>query len=338
MTYFEIFDKEDGTILASTLSKCPGLHHFAENPGENMQNGGFKNAVREYPHCTVRIIATEDPELMNGSRGITRVANIYADLVSVLKGMKRDQQAGYKVFSHNLITAHAKLQGEVESILPEAGFRESRTYEEQLNVAERAVNTNPNIASEALLQILKRVVDIQAQIEGFKILTGEVKPKFGSHNIKRTLLSVLYPFYEELNKKGIFVRLDIDDAVASANEVTLDYKLFNVAMHHFLNNTQKYGLPGSKVDITFNPLENYLEISMKSVRIDKEEIKEIFKMGIYGNHAAGFAGDGIGMYMVGRALEIMGANMDISSEYGQQEVVAGVPYTPNKFRIYFLKR
>jgi len=333
MIYFELRNRHDNSVLESTLAKCSGLQLFESAPLENAQRGGFKNIVREYPQWIVRLIASDDDELLNSARAASRTADAYAEIAPVLNGIKRDNKAAFKVFFHNLVTTHAQLQGEIEAIFPERLFIEAESHAEQTKVAREAIAENQNIAAGVLLEVMKRVVDLQAQIEGFKILTGEVRPDFGRHNIRKVLLRSLAAFYEQFRDADLHVKIYINEVNAATKQVRLDFKLFSVAMHHFLDNTAKYAKRGSEVHFSFDPETMILEISMDSVRIETDEVEEIFKLGRPGKHAQAFPGEGIGMYMVGRALEIMDSRMDVIPDQQSREIIMGVPYGRNRFLI-----
>lgn len=333
MIFFEIKDKETDTTIASNLEKFVSTV-FVGRENQNIKIGKYKNAVRENALYSLRLIIVNDEALLNSSSMLTRTAETYLNFAPVIKGIKRDNEAGYKVFFHNLITTHAQLQGEVESILPEHSLIGCDTHNQQLNVAKKAIQTQVDVAADAILQISKRTVDFQSQIEGFKILTGDVKPDFGKHNIKRALLSVLYPFFDQLNEANVYVDIRISDEIANKNLIHMDYKLFNVAMHHFFNNIAKYCKPHTNVNVFYRQENNTLLFEMHSVRIDREELQQVFKLHVSGIHAKAFGGDGIGMYMVGTALELMGSRMEISPEYSTQEVLEDIPYVKNKFLVY----
>lgn len=335
MIYYEVRSRSDGAILASTLSRCPGHELFLNHTTDNIQIGEHKHVYREYPDWIVRLIALKDEELLKSGRIATRTADAYAELAPIVIGMRESQEKASKVFFHNLVTTHAQLQGEAESILPERALMATNSHADQLKVAQEAVRQKPDVAADALLQITKRVVDLQSQIQGFKILTGEATVDFGSHNLRKALFSVISPFYEKFFQAHLDLKIHITEEASAAKMVRLDYKLFNVALHHFLSNALKYAKPRSYIDISFDLESMVLETSMISVKIELEEMKEIFKLGTSGKHAAAFSGEGIGMYMVGRALEIMNSRMEIITDPSYpEEVILGVPYTKNRFLIH----
>jgi signal transduction histidine kinase len=130
------------------------------------------------------------------------------------------------------------------------------------------------------------------------------------------------------------LRIHISDDDAEKNPVYLDYKMFNLAMHHFMNNAVKYAKPYSKISISFNFKDSILSIVMMSVKIDKDEIKEIFKLGVSGKNVGTRAGDGVGMFMIDKALTLLGAKMNIHPDYMKHETVHDTHFTENTFLIF----
>jgi signal transduction histidine kinase len=228
------------------------------------------------------------------------------------------------------------LLGEHESIMPVQALIDAKTYDSRLEQAQvQITHMGPGAVADAVLQIGKRINDLGCQIEGFKILSNDTIPSFNQHNIKKALLNILYSFYPQLNEKKILVEVAIEDAISDRSKVPLDYKIFNVAIHHLLNNILKYVKEDSVVEISFDDETYVLSFAMTSLRIEKEEIMKIFKLKKRGQQALDFhfEGEGIGMYMVGKALELHKTRMQIHVDYASQVKLGGVPYTRNTFAV-----
>ena len=333
MIYYAIFRK-DGSILCSNLDDCKFRDVFIGKEVENTPFiDGVRNIYREYEDGMVRLVVTVNEKSTN--RILTRIADAYASFIPILYKNQEDINSKFTIFSHNLITAHAKLQGEIESVISGRELSRCKTHQEQLNKAITAVSTDIDGTSNSILQMMNRVVDLQAQIEGMKMLSGNFKLDFGYHNIKKVLLNILYSFYEDFENIGVDVRMHISDDLAEKNQVRLDYKIFNVALHHFFNNAVKYIEQYSKIDITFNKKSQVLEFRMWSTKIDKDELMEIRRLGVSGRNAGKNAGYGVGMYMIDKSLELLGGRFEIHSDWQKHKVVNETQYTLNSFRFIF---
>ncbi len=318
MIFYEIKDQSDGQILVSTVSECP----FGSS---------YKTIEKSESGWSIRILASRDEELAKSTRIAARTIKAFAEMASVARGMKKKHDSGYKAFFHNLVTTHAQLQGEIESIIPEVSLIDAENHSQQLAIAREAVRKNPGVAAEALLEILKRTGDLQAQIHGLRILTNDVAPDFAVHNIEKVLFRIIQPFLEKFHEANLDIRVHAKNA--EERKVVLDYRLFNVAMHQFLSNAIKYAKPNSYIDITFDIETTELQMTMISVQIEPGELEKIFEFGESGINARAFSGDGIGMYMIKKALEIMNTEMKIFPDPAYQENIYGVPYCKNIFTI-----
>lgn len=334
MIYFELCDK-NGEILFSNIDECVEAPIFEGREKVTHTINEVKNIFRESSEGFVRLIAVNERDVVNSSSITTKTVRAYEQLIKILKKYKSEQTDSYTIFFHNLINTHTKLQGEAGSIVCEFDLIQCEDHQDQLSVVAKAIKSDIEGSARAVLEINKRIVDLQAQIEGFKILSGKGELDFGSHNIKRVLLNILYPFYEDFKKLNIKVRIGIDNNLAEANKLKIDYKIFNVAMHHFFNNALKYCKPYSVIDINFDADNNALQFTMLSVRIEKGELKQIYDLGISGRNAGEKAGEGVGMYMIKRSLDLLGAKMSIYSNHLVREVFEDFEYVENRFFIYF---
>jgi hypothetical protein len=100
------------------------------------------------------------------------------------------------------------------------------------------------------------------------------------------------------------------------------------------NNVAKYALYDSKVETYYeSDTDGFsLTFDMLSCRIEKSEIRTIFDEGVSGVHATS-PGDGIGMYVIRKALSLNGMSMDILPNYAESIQNVEGKYTRNKFII-----
>lgn len=239
--------------------------------------------------------------------------------------------------SHNLVTSHSLLQDALEQLVPEESLSNAQSHFNQIEIVKNLLESKKQNFAESVLLITKRVIDLQAQIEGFKILSGTNKLDMGNHNIKKVLRNILYSFNDDFNRNNIELRWHIDFDLAEKYPLKIDYKKLNVALHHFFNNATKYTRPNSYIDITYDPINRILSFGMMSVKIEPNEVKDIFTLRFRGKNASKIqSGDGVGMYMVKKALDLLKANIEVEPNYSKhEEGINGVKYTFNSFIIKF---
>lgn len=335
MIYYELSAK-DGEIIRSTIKNESKFLVFNSHKDKNCEIGEFKQVYRESDFGNIRLIGDKKDDSLSTSRISTRTAKVYSNLIPFLQEVQMTQKTEYAIFSHNLITTHSRLQDEIESIIPEEKLAHALNYKDQISIIKDKLEKETLSTSESIFEIAKRIIDLEAQITGFKILSGSIKPDIWRQNLKKVLLNILYPYYNDFKKNEIEIRVWIDEQLAADNLVMLDYKVFNIAMYHFLNNAVKYAKPNSYIDINFDPARKELSFDMVSVKIEKHEIESIFEMKISGYHSKKLSGDGIGMFMLKKALELLSTKMYVTPDYSMVREYDDLIYTRNTFSIIFL--
>ncbi|MFA5990811.1 MAG: hypothetical protein WC794_01020 [Candidatus Doudnabacteria bacterium] len=334
MIYFEIRNNK-GLILATNIDSFNDNNLFLGNEYKNISVKNYKNVFKKFESGTVRLIGDKKDDLFLSKKIVSRTIQAYSEIINVLNSLKTSQESTNKIFFHNLITTHTRLQGEVETIISEDALIKCNDHISQIAAVKKSIQSNPNGVSESMLEVVKRVTDLQAQIEGLKMLSGEVNTDFGFHNIKRVLLNISYPFYNEFKKNNISLNINIDDQESENYKFRIDYKLFNVAMHHFFNNIVKYAKPYSHVRVNMYGETKVIEFIMHSIKINKEELSEINKLHVSGINVGDLAGDGVGMYMIKHALDRLGAYLEIRPNYSRCEYIINIPYVENRFLFNF---
>ena len=137
MIYFEIKKKDTNDILLSNLEDFEKSHLFRGLENQNLSNSNYRNAYREDDSYKVRIVGDKQHEFFKANAIVLRTANTCLAMAPLLENLKRDNAEAYKIFSHNLVSTSARLQDEVEYVLPASDLFAARTYSEQLALALR---------------------------------------------------------------------------------------------------------------------------------------------------------------------------------------------------------
>lgn len=328
MIFFEIIKNND-TVLSNIKS------HSRQ---EFLNSSTVRNISRSINGFKINLFGTDyDYKLLANKHIADKTAEAYLNIISVKDDLRNEYGQEYAILSHNLITSHSLLQDAVWRIIPEVSLVDAENHSSQIDIVKKLLEANQQKSAESILAIVKRVVDLQAQIEGFKILSGNVHLDFGNHNIKKVLQNIIYPFYEDFRKNNINIRWYIDYDKSEINPIKTDYKILNVALHHILNNAVKYIMPYSYLSISFDNDTKTLTFEMISLRIEPYELDKIFEFKYRGKNVKKIdAGEGIGMYMVKKALNLVGAKILINPDYDKEQAdVYNNKYVLNKFLIIF---
>jgi K+-sensing histidine kinase KdpD len=297
--------------------------------------------IRDVPEGKIELIATDvDADLLERNKTGKIIVQTYAKLIPLLEATEKQQSKQYNILVHNLVTTHSRLQDSIGLVLPEKKLARAKDHSEQLSITKGLMQSNPENAAESILDIAKRIVDLQAQLEGFKMLSGDAKLDIGEHNVKHILQNIIYPYYEEFADNQVGIKWHIDDEEVENNKIKTDYKILNVALHHLLNNAVKYTKPYSAIDIYFDLESKQIRLEMISVRIEKDELKKVFEFEYCGRNAPPeMVGDGIGMYMAKEAINLLGGDIVIRPDYtAKNDDVMGIKYMPNVFIIQLPSR
>ncbi len=311
---------------------------YYSNVPDNIDSFPRKVIQREYSDYSLEIIATEKDILLFGSERHRRAVTVISEnLIQILDQLEERQNNRYTILSHNLITTHAHLQDIVENIVPAEKLAQAKDHFAQLEIAKNYLIEDTEASADALLGVIKRVVDLQAQIEGFKILSKQRKLDLGDHNILKVLENIIHPFYQDFLSNNIDIKWHIDSSITEKYKLRTDFKVINVILHHLLTNAVKYTRPYSCIDINYYPENRELVFSMRSIRIEQDEIEKIFDLQYCGkNVPQSLAGEGVGMYMVRKAADLIGIQVKVQPDFQARiEEIESVKYTPNKFKLKF---
>lgn len=345
MIYYEVRNERD-LLVASSLESCPSeiLELLADHAYENLQLRNFRNAYRKDSRGSVRLIIVDDKDLSKSSRGIAQVADIYLGLVPEFNKIRRSQRQHFDTilrrFTHNLVDVQKRLKGQLQRVVPDH-LRE-RDYDAALKSVAARVESNTSLAAEDFLQITQRATDLDAQIAGLRVISGlsdEMRPSYIRANILHEVFRYEQPFDSDLKEKGIAFDVQISPEEAIRNRAQVDPALLNVAFSQFYNNALKYARPNTKIAVhaSFDNKKCTLKISMTSAYIEADEVEKIFKEKYIGRHAGYAAGDGVGMFLVRRALQAMEASITVTPDT-KAIYVGDRKYGENTFMLEFVRK
>lgn len=334
MIYFEVRQQKSGNLVASNMQACPHLALLAQNKNVTLRSQGIKSVSTAVDDLSIWLVVDgAEQDLLNSNRLFNKTLKIYANLSSELL----DYYLGkIKVHSHTLRSIQGKMKQKIDGLASKDDFRAENYAESKQKIGSK-ISTDIDKSADTLCFLNKRIAEIDAHINGFDVLYMDDDHEINLQdvNLKKVLLNILAPFLGELSKMNINVEVAIKDDYADAQHITLDYKMFNLAMTNFFDNMVKYAKPNESIRIEFAKESDKFSItvSMMSRRIDDDELSKIFEEGFSGRHAQSDAGDGIGMSVVQKALKLTNMKIDIQSNNSAGYVSEGHAYARNIFKI-----
>jgi K+-sensing histidine kinase KdpD len=153
--------------------------------------------------------------------------------------------------------------------------------------------------------------------------------ELSSHPIKKVILNILHTFFVDFTNNNIYVYVEDYNG-----RVKIDYESIQVALYHLIENSAKYTMPNSIVNINFKENGDYVNVyfKMRSLHIDNDELDKIFNEGYSGKAAVNceLNGEGIGMWQINKMVQLNNANIKVNN--GQDIInINNAPYSDNEF-------
>lgn len=248
---------------------------------------------------------------------LEKVKNIELNLI---KDIRRLQ--------HNVNTYNATIQDEITNLVPLDDIHNN--WKEVVLFVEEIIKNKPRATAITLLKTMKFSTFITAEMTVHDYINAEaIKLETYPHSIHRIIKLSLQPYFLE------FVENEIDIKINNCYEkVLVDYPTISVILGHLWNNAIKYMHPNSTLEINFQYSGKHLvtKIRMFSLKIENEEIEDIYKEGYSGKWAKMISkdGHGIGMFYIKRLTEMNGGYLNVQAGITVTKI-NGIPYAYNEF-------
>ncbi|MBM7070575.1 HAMP domain-containing histidine kinase [Shewanella sp. 202IG2-18] len=233
---------------------------------------------------------------------------------------------------HNLTTINAHNIQEIYSLIPQDGV--SLNMKKQISFAENIVKKEPKETAITLLRIAKNNASMKVEFSVFKklfVTNPELQRR--THNIHKVLMNMFYLFFSDFTDKNVEVVVGDE----STNMAYFDYESVHVALYHIIENAAKFIKTDSilNVDIGSNGIYTQISMDMISTEIKENEIEQIFFEGVSGNLPTkiGKAGDGLGMYMAKKIIELNSGLIAVTPYPRTLEETLGFKFQRNVFTI-----
>lgn len=277
---------------------------------------------------------SDDHDLIKSSKIFKKLGLLCAQAFEIMYRNFTDQ---IKAHSHTLKKIQGQLNQRIEGVIGSSMYSLAQDYKHQKEAVLKKIREEPESVADSLIYIDKRIFELGAHMSSFEILhMGEqLALDMKTHNLQKLLTNILHAFENSIEDLSIKPRFMFDNTIEQVVEA--DYKTLNAAFYNFFDNTIKYAKPYSEIRFYLDNSDVNkklkLIITMRSLRIDQDELKKIFELGYRGRHCTNNEGTGVGMYIVGKALKINGLVMEVVPNYSDMERHDGQQYIMNKFII-----
>ncbi len=237
------------------------------------------------------------PEMyvMDGFDEIARCFNALAQELSGTETLRTDFIANV---SHELKTPLAVIQN-YGTMLQRPGLPD----EERLEYAKTVTD-----ASRRLATLITNILKLN------KLENQQIFPTPESYDLGEQLCECLLAFEDAWEKKG----LDIETDIAESVTVDADAELLSLVWNNLFSNAIKFTEPGGKVSVTLavDGDDAVVSVSDTGCGISPEAGRHIFEKFYQGDTSHATEGNGLGLALVRRVVDITGGEISVQSQTG----------------------
>lgn len=252
---------------------------------KKITSGSFSEKIEPVPSTA----------MYNDFNTIIESINKMTDELSSVETLRTDFIANV---SHELKTPLAVIQNYGTMLqapdLPEA---------ERIEYAKAITGTSRNLA--ALITNILKLNKLENQ---------QIYPESRPYNLSEQLCECLLNFEDVWDKKKLNIDTDIDEDVV----VNADSELLFLVWNNLFSNAMKFTEKGGDVFVSLKAADGIACVSVSDTGcgIDAETGKHIFEKFYQGDTSHASKGNGLGLALVKRVVDILGAEINVQSEVG----------------------
>ncbi len=335
MIYFEITN-DIGKIVAGNINCFSRVCEYRDrkNFSDHEKGIGRKGAYETTDDgIGIWIVVENEKDILKSANLFRRTFDLHKEIAFGICRAQKEQFSGTR---HILPNIHTQM---VQALDLFTGNDPGVFYSEGLvSLAEKVskqIKSEPADAARLIIYLNKLVLDMGAHLRGTDVIHfgADYKAMMKEVRIKAAILHQYASFTKEFEEA--FIQLKIN-AINDESTIMVDKNMFSLIMYNMLSNAVKYCRPYSEIRFHFLDDSKELDISMISLRIEQDEIREILNEGIRGRHATKTPGSGIGLFVVKSALDKMKKHpLVINPNYQKASELNGEQYIENHFHFNF---
>jgi len=148
-----------------------------------------------------------------------------------------------------------------------------------------------------------------------KLENQRIRPEVEVYDICRQLCECILQFEDVWEEKKIELETEIEDIVM----VEADENLLELVWNNLLSNAVKFTEPGGRITVKQTLDENFVNISVSDTGcgMERDNMNHIFDKFYQGDTSHSKEGNGLGLALVKRVLELLDGDIQVFSELGK---------------------
>lgn len=190
-----------------------------------------------------------------------------------------------------------------------------KNYAELLN-GEHITETQRKEYAESIEGAARRLSDLISNILKLNKLENQrITPELETYNLSRQLCECILQFEDAWEEKGIELETEIEDVAM----VKADESLLELVWNNLLSNAVKFTEPGGSIAIRQTSDERFINISVSDTGcgMERNSMKHIFDKFYQGDTSHSKEGNGLGLALVKRVLDLLDGDIQVFSECGK---------------------
>lgn len=279
--------------LLCTLVDAVRRKFMVERPVKKIINAAEKIMQGDF---SVRITLSARPDSMDGFQEISRYFNRMAEELSGLETLRTDFIANV---SHELKTPLAVMQN-YGTMLQQPGLSE----EKRMEYAKAITN-----ASRRLADLITNILKLN------KLENQQIYPQTREYDLSEQLCQCLLQFENVWEKKNIRIETDLPEDI----RIHADEELLSLVWNNLLSNAFKFTPENGKVSLSLSADEGtaVVAVSDTGCGMKPETGAHIFEKFYQEDTSRATQGNGLGLALVKRVVDIIHGEIDVESIQGK---------------------
>ena len=231
--------------------------------------------------------------------GFNRIIDCLNKLTRELSGTETLRTDFIANVSHELKTPLA-VMGNYATMLQRPGITEDEKNEYAKAISE---------ASRRLAQLITNILKLN------KLENQQIFPRHTSFDLGEQLCQCLLQFEDAWERKGIEIETEIQEDVA----IRSDEELLSLVWNNLFSNAMKFTPDGGTVSLGLREEGDWVVVTVSDTGcgMKPETGKHIFDKFYQGDTSHATQGNGLGLALVKRVVDILGGEIGVRSVYGQ---------------------